>query len=88
MTYYVYGKVVEKYQFPRPYWANTSSNDIIKELVTYSDEEVKRELDTLISGGIIEKQIHEDITYAEIDYTKPDDNLWNFMFFTGYLKKV
>ena len=35
-------------------------------------------------GGSIEKPIHEDITYGEI-YQK-QDNLWNFMFFTGYLK--
>ncbi|MFP9035774.1 hypothetical protein ACLI2Q_17050, partial [Enterococcus faecalis] len=37
-------------------------------------------------GKTIEKPIHEDITYEDIH--KSQDNLWNFLFFTGYLKKV
>jgi len=47
---------------------------------------MKEELNRLIEGGTIEKQIHEDITYEEIGESA--DNLWNFLFFTGYLKKV
>ena len=52
-----------KRKFPEPYWANTSSNAIIKDLVWQADEKMKRQLDVLISGGTIEKRIHEDITY-------------------------
>ena len=70
----------------KPYWANTSSNSIIKELVFNADEDVKRELEDLIAGGTIEKRIHEDITYGDIHDS--EDNLWNFLFFTGYMKKV
>ena len=73
-------------RFPEPYWSNTSSNSIIKEMVNNADESVKEELDTLISGGTIEKEIHEDITYDDID--KSEDNLWNFLYFTGYMKKI
>ena len=72
--------------FPEPYWSNTSSNSIIKELVEQSTGEQRRELDTLIDGGTIEKQVHEDITYDDIHAS--EDNLWNFLFFTGYMKKV
>ncbi len=72
--------------FPEPYWSNTSSNAIVKDLVWYADEERKRELELLIDGGSIEKRIHEDITYGDIH--ESDENLWNFLFFTGYLKKV
>jgi hypothetical protein len=43
-------------------------------------------IEALIEGNTIEKPIHEDITYGEIYETM--DNLWNFMFFTGYFKKV
>lgn len=71
---------------PRPYWSNTSSNSIIKDLVYRSDEGTKAELDRLIQGEIIEKPIHEDITYDDI--YKNENNLWNFLFFTGYMKKV
>lgn len=39
-----------------------------------------------MDGGVIEKPIHEDITYGDIRQSK--DSLWNFLFFTGYLKAV
>jgi hypothetical protein len=55
-------------------------------MVWQADEETKKELDILINGGTIEKRIHEDITYDDI--YESEDNLWNFLFFTGYLRKV
>ena len=42
-------------------------------------------MESLIEGGTIEKPVHEEITYDEV--YKSEDNLWNFLFFTGYLKK-
>lgn len=71
---------------PKPYWANTSSNSIIRELIEHADNSVKQEMEILIEGGTIEKTVHEEITYEDI--YKNVDNLWNFLFFTGYLKKV
>ena len=73
-------------RFPEPYWSNTSSNSIIKELVYTSGDETKKELESLIDGGAIEKRIHEDITYDDIH--QDEDNLWNFLFFTGYMRRV
>lgn len=73
-------------EYPRSYWANTSSNSIVRRLVEMADDSVKGELENLIDGGTVEKPIHEDITYGEVYENM--DNLWNFMFFTGYLKKV
>ena len=71
---------------PQPYWANTSSNDIVRQILEKSNADVRTDLEKLISDGIISKKIHEDVTYDEID--KRIDNFWNFLFFTGYLKKV
>ena len=71
---------------PRPYWSNTSSNSIVRTLVDRADLSVKQEIEALIEGGTITKPIHEDITYEDMDSTQ--DNLWNFLFFTGYLKKI
>ena len=84
--YYVDDHAAKRDAFPVSYWANTSSNSIVRDLVERADTDTKAELEKLIEGGSIEKPIHEDITYGEI-YEK-QDNLWNFMFFTGYLKKV
>ena len=72
--------------FPRSYWANTSSNSIVRKLIERADDSVKGEIEHLIDGGVIEKPVHEDITYDEIYNTM--DNMWNFMFFTGYFRKV
>ena len=73
-------------EFALPYWSNTSSNSIVREMVGEADQKAKADLETLMAGGTIEKPVHEDITYGDIHQTQ--DNLWNFLFFTGYLKKV
>ena len=73
-------------KFALPYWSNTSSNSIVREMVGEADDEAKADLETLINDGTIEKPVHEDITYGDIHQSQ--DNLWNFLFFTGYLKKI
>lgn len=83
---YVKTAISSREAFPKPYWSNTSSNTIVRELIDSADMFVKKEIEELISGGTIEKQVHEDITYEDIH--KSQDNLWNFLFFTGYLKSV
>ncbi len=83
---YVKSIAVNRMKFPEPYWANTSSNQIIKDMIWQADAEMKKELDILIQGGTIEKKIHEDITYDDIH--ESEDNLWNFLFFTGYMRKL
>lgn len=76
----------DKKAFAKPYWSNTSSNSIVRNLVEHADISAKQEIEALIEGGTITKPIHEDITYDDMDSTQ--DNLWNFLFFTGYLKKI
>lgn len=83
---YVKAESVNPETFPKPYWSNTSSNSIIRELIEEADFETKEEIEKLLAGGVIEKPIYEDITYGDIHQSK--DNLWNFLFFTGYLKKA
>ena len=83
---YVHDRSRRITQFALPYWSNTSSNSIIREMVEHADEEAREDLEALINGGSIEKRVHEDITYGDIH--RSQDNLWNFLFFTGYLKKV
>ncbi len=73
-------------RLPTSYWANTSSNSIVRKLIDMADEDTKKEIETLIEGKTLIKPIHEDITYDEVYQTM--DNLWNFMFFTGYFRKV
>ena len=83
---YVQSCRTNKAAFAKPYWSNTSSNSIVRTLVERADLSVKQEIEGLIEGKTITKPIHEDITYEDMDSTQ--DNLWNFLFFTGYLKKI
>jgi len=46
----------------------------------------KQEIETLTSGGTIQKIINETVTYNEIKSSV--DNMWNFLFFSGYLTPV
>ncbi len=71
--------------FPRPYWINTSSNDIIRNLITRADGETKGQIETLLSGNTMDIQIHEEVTYE--DMNSKGESLWNFLYFTGYLTK-
>jgi len=71
--------------YPISYWGNTSSNSIVRDLILKANATTKEEIERLLDGKTIVKQIHEDITYMEIE--KSINNLWNFLLFTGYLTK-
>ena len=68
---------------PRSYWTETSSNDIICTLLSKADEKVISDIETLISGGTVTKQIKQSITYGEL--YKTVENIWSVMLSTGYL---
>ena len=39
----------------KPYWVNTSSNDLVKTILSKSRRDVKRDLEELINGNSITK---------------------------------
>ena len=69
---------------PEASWANTSSNNIIRELVSKADDSAKAIIERLIHGGSVETDIKETVTYG--DLTNGNENIWSFLLFTGYLK--
>lgn len=71
--------------FPHPYWSNTSSNDIIRQLILRADRETKGQIEMLLNGETLDIPVHEKVTYG--DMYSNSDNLWNFLYFTGYLTK-
>lgn len=71
----------------RAYWINTSVNDLVKRLLSKGNEEVKKDLETLIEEKAIEKHINDDnVIMTEIE--ESSENIWSFLLFTGYLKVV
>lgn len=67
----------------RPYWINTSSNDLIKNLLNESAVDVKGDLECLLQGQTITRGLREDIVYSEL--STDSELLWTFFFFSGYL---
>lgn len=82
---YLYDLYSDVGAFPHPYWINTSSNDIIKDLIARADRETKGQIETLLGGGTLDIQVHEEVTYG--DMHSSGESLWNFLYFTGYLTK-
>ncbi|MBQ8513852.1 MAG: AAA family ATPase [Ruminococcus sp.] len=70
----------------KPYWSNTSSNDIIHQLINEGNEETRRQIEELLGGGFVDKPIYEDITYRNVKINS--DYIWSFLLFTGYLKQI
>ena len=71
---------------PENYWINTSSNDAVKRFIQESaNHTTKREIESLIAGEVITKEIHQELTYPEIYQTI--DNIWSLLFTTGYLTR-
>lgn len=69
---------------PKDYWSNTSGNDAVRRLIEKSgNEQTKSEIEALVAGETISKEIHEDLTYNQIYDTI--DNIWSVLFTTGYL---
>ncbi len=82
---FMYDLCSDRNAFPHPYWINTSSNDIIKDMIADADMETKGQIEALLRGGTLDIQVHEEITYE--DMHSRGENLWNFLYFTGYLTK-
>ena len=68
---------------PQDYWSNSSGNAIVRSLIDKADVQTKNEIERLISGEYIEKEISQELTYDEID--NKIENLWSVLFTTGYL---
>ena len=74
----------ESHVQPENYWINTSSNDAVKRFIQESaNATTKREIERLVAGEVIMKEIHQELTYSEIYQTI--DNIWSLLFTTGYL---
>ena len=69
-----------------PHWINTSSNDIVKNLITRGGATLKQELEILIKGECVEKEILQDIVMKDIGNSS--NTVWSFLLFSGYLKTV
>ena len=72
---------------PQNYWSNTSSNEAVKRFIQETDKgTVRKEIEKLIAGETIVKEIHQELTYQ--DMYASIENLWSVLFTTGYLTQT
>src|SRR5262249_5263614 len=67
----------------RPYWAQTSSNELLRRIVCAHGPGQRGELERLVQGGTIDKSIAESVTLRDLG--RQPDAVWSFLLFTGYL---
>ena len=68
---------------PQDFWSNSSGNAIVRRFIDMADVSTKTEIERLIAGESIEKDVAPELTYDEI--YKSIENLWSVLFTTGYL---
>ena len=70
---------------PQNYWLNTSGNAIVRRFVDMANIQTRNEIERLIDGKTIIKEIYQELTYNELDSSI--DHLWSVLFTTGYLTR-
>jgi Predicted AAA-ATPase len=67
-----------------PYWLDTGSDDLLKELLQHAKPEVKQLFQELVSGNTIDVLVDQTMRF---DQVKTDESmLWNLLLSAGYLK--
>ncbi len=66
------------------YWINTSSNDIIKQFLGFISQKDSDDMQTLVDGGSVKKNIHVNMNHEDLKNHDSDD-FWSMLAYTGYL---
>ena len=80
---YVSDLIINPVKEPEAYWINSSGNDLLKRFVDKANITTKEDLERLMEGKSVKKNIRTDLTYEEIDNSI--DNIWSVLYTTGYL---
>ena len=70
---------------PDAFWINSSGNAILRVLMQKASEQTMDDLDQLVNGLSVIKEIKQELTYREL--YDSIENLWSVLFTTGYLTK-
>ena len=70
----------------KTFWANTSSNGLVGKLLRRGSQDMKMEFERLLSGGMIESQMDEEIVFHQLE--KSENAVWSLLLAGGYLKII
>ena len=73
-----------KFKKYETYWADSSSNGLVNELIRTGSAEIKNTMETLMAGGTVEKNIDEQIVFEQLKTNK--DAVWSLLLASGYLR--
>ncbi len=86
---YLRQSVGRKDQKPKNYWANTSSNSILYEFISYANNEnMLLTLNRLLRGETVACRVDEEFTYPDLEQDHADTQLFSILYLTGYLTCV
>lgn len=68
------------------YWANTSSNSLVGQLIKRGDAKVKMAMEDLLSGKTLTTEIDEQIIFSQLE--NDNNAIWSLLLASGYLKVV
>jgi hypothetical protein len=73
-------------RFPRPYWINTASDSLLRDIITRTEPGFQEHIETLLAGGTVISSLSENIVLRDLEQS--DSNIWSLLVFSGYLKPV
>ncbi|MCF7799928.1 ATP-binding protein [Candidatus Babeliales bacterium] len=65
------------------FWVNTSDNELIKNLITNGDENLKKDIESIVANKINKHIINDTIIFKDIE--KISESTLNLLLFSGYL---
>lgn len=68
------------------YWANSSSNSLIGKLIREGNQEIKKDFEHLLKGGVLQVEIDEQLVYGELHLKS--NSIWSLLLASGYLKTL
>jgi Predicted AAA-ATPase/PD-(D/E)XK nuclease superfamily len=77
---------IKKEGLLKPYWVNTSGNDLVKHLLARGDQRVKTDLETIIHNESITALVSENMIFNDLE--KDRNAMWSLLLFCGYFKPI
>lgn len=88
---YVSDHLADRSAEPALYWANSSGNMTVRDIIEQSTGTVRAEIEQLVSGGVVKKKIIPEMTYQDLASEDPEEKmtyLWSLLYNTGYLTDI
>ena len=73
-----------KHRKLRPYWASTSSNQLVSRLIRTASSRIKEQMAELLQGNEIVVTFDEQIVFHQLDQN--ENAIWSLLMAAGYLK--